>query len=249
VADLREVFADEDVNPVPIGVRLGNVVHLTHLTGADPAGGALAATAEAQMTQAHENLRRAVIAAGASIDAIAHVSFYVSDRAVLPAINPAWATLFPNDADRPTYKFMVAPLPAGCFVQLEAFAVAGNRRQLLSIPGVAHTNPIPMGVKIGNMIFSSRLLPYDAATGKPPADFAEQADHLFRNLRTFLAAGGALPSNITQARLFIADKAAWPSVKHHWNALFTTAERPVLHMVTYGTGTALQIYIEIIACL
>ncbi len=247
-SEVREVFGNEDIDPIPLGIRTGNLVHLTRVTGADPATGALGATVEAQMDQAHQNLRTAVQAAGGSIDNIAQVSFFLKDRTGLAAINPAWVTLFPNDDDRPTYKFMVAAgLPGDCLVQVEAFAVLGSRRQMIHIPGVAHTNPIPMAVKIGNMVFSSRVLPYDAATGAPPEAFAGQASHLFQNLRTVLATAGAAPANITQARLFIADKAAWPGVKHHWDALFGAAEQPMLHMVTYGTGTRLQIYMEIIA--
>jgi 2-iminobutanoate/2-iminopropanoate deaminase len=246
--ELCEVFSDEDIDPIPLGTRTGNLVHLTHITGADPASGALDAGIDAQMDQVHQNLKRAVEAADGSIDNIAQVSFFLKARTGLASINPAWIKLFPNDEDRPTYKFMVAPLLSGdCLVQVEAFAVLGSRRQVLHIPGVAHTNPIPMGVKIGDMLFSSRVLPYDAATGTPHKAFPDQARHLFQNLRTLLVTAGAVPANITQARLFIADKAQWPGAKHHWDALFGESEQPALRLVTYGTGTGLQIYIEVIA--
>lgn len=246
--DVREVFADQDRDPIPVGLRVGDLVHLSRISGADPGAGALAPDIDGQMHQAFRNLQAAVAAAGATLDEVAQVSIFVADRAHLQAINGPWVQLFPRDDDRPTYKFMVAPLPAGQLVQLEAFAVAGGRRQLVHVPGVTHTNPIPIGVKIGGMVFSSRILPYDPATGAPPEAFADQVRCLFANVRTFLTNAGAEPRHVTQARLFIHDKGDMPQVEPYLQDLFG-ADRPAVPVVTYGTGTRLQVYLELIASL
>ena len=247
---LHEVFGNEDTDPIPLGIRIGNVVHASRITGVDPVTGVLADGIDAQMAAVHQNVRQVVERAGGSIDNIAQVSFFVAQREYLQAINPPWVQLFPNDDDRPTYKFMVANLPAGVLVQAEMFAVLGARRELIHVPGVAHTNPIPMGVKIGGMVFSSRILPFEPATGKPPEGLAAQAEVVFGNLRTFLTNAGAEPRHISQAHIFIADKAEMPVIQQHWDQLFAgVAHRPVMHAVTYGAGTALQAYIEIVAVL
>lgn len=247
---IQEVFGNEDADPIPQGIRIGNVVHASRITGVDPTTGVLAEGIDAQMAAVHHNVRQVVERAGGSIDNVAQVSFFVSQREYLPAINPQWVQLFPNDDDRPTYKFMVATLPPGVLVQAEFFAVLGARRELIHVAGVAHTNPIPMGVKIGGMVFSSRILPFEPSTGKPPEGFAAQAAVVFGNLRTFLANAGAEPKHITQARIFIADKAEMPVVRQHWDQLFAgVSPQPVMHAVTYGAGTALQAYIEIVAVL
>ena len=153
MSTLSELFLGDDA--IPVGVRIDDVIHGLRIRGTDPAQGL-------------DNLEHVVEAAHASLDNVAQVSFFVKDPAQLREINPAWLKMFPNADDRPTYKFMTAAdLPSERPVHLEFFAVANQRRKLLHIPNVAHTNPIPMGVRIGNYVFSSRVLPYDPQTGQP----------------------------------------------------------------------------------
>lgn len=63
--------------------------------------------------------------------------------------------MFPDEQDRPPFRYLQAPLPPGVLLQLQAYAVLGGRRQVLSIPGVAHRDPMPLAVQIGPMGFSS----------------------------------------------------------------------------------------------
>lgn len=248
--DVREVFGNEDLDPLPLGIRVGDVLHASRITGVDLTTGKLAADADGQMATAFANLQHVVQSAGGSLDNVGQVSIFVKQRDDMKAINPAWVKMFPLDDDRPTYKFMVADLPGDRLVQLEAFAVIGARRQVLHIPNVAHTNPIPMGVKIGNMVFSSRILPYDSRTGQPAEGFEAQVEAVFANLNTFLKTAGAEPKHLTQARVFIADKAQMGTVEQQWARLYPAGTpRPTIHAVTYGAGTRLQAYIEVIASL
>ena len=48
---------------------------------------------------------------------------------------------------------------------MEAFALAGARRTVLQIAGVAHTNPIPMGVRIGWLVGGELYLDSGASYG------------------------------------------------------------------------------------
>jgi 2-iminobutanoate/2-iminopropanoate deaminase len=235
-----EVFGHID-DPMPVGVRVGDVLHLSGVTGL---GGD---DVDAQLTRAFDTLRGAVERAGASIDNIAQVSFFLRNRQDIPAINPPWVDVFPDERDRPTYKFMVAELPAGQLVQLEAFAVCGARRTVLHLPGVAHINPIPMGVRIGTMLFSSRVLPYDPATGKPPEGVDRQAECLFGNVRRLLDEGGMQGRHITQGRLFVADRGYVSVAQPHWRDLVAGASAPSLHVTPYSLAPALLVMLEIIA--
>ena len=244
-----EIFIAPDQDPIPVGIRVGNLVHASRITGADYENGQLGDGLERQLELAYGNMRRAVENAGGSTDNIAQVSFFLKRFDDRSAINHGWVKMFPNQDDRPTYKFMAADLPGEQLVQMEFWAVLGARRQVINIPGVAHTNPIPMGVKIGNMVFSSRILPFDPATGQPPQEFDAQSDALFHNVGAFLGAAGAQPSDVVQARLFVMDRALLPSVERRWNGLFPAgAQRPALHSVSYG-NPALQVYVELIAAL
>ena len=154
--------------------------------------------------------------------------------------------MFSDENDRPTYKFMVVEQEQP--VQLEAWAVKGARRRTLQIPNVAHTNPIPMGVRIGDMLFSSRVLPFDPATGRPADGPERQTEALFRNVRALLDAGEMKPENIVQGRFFLADPDYWPLAEQEWSNLVGAAPAlPALHITPYGQGTQLLIMLEVIA--
>jgi len=61
------------------------------------------------------------------------------------------------------------------------------RRKSIHIKGMEHGAPIPNGVVIGNMIFSSAISGKDAKTGVLSSDPDEQAEAMFRNLRLFMS--------------------------------------------------------------
>jgi 2-iminobutanoate/2-iminopropanoate deaminase len=230
---MREVFLRDQ--PIPVGSRIGDLVHGLRLAAPD--------------TQtALRDLTEVVESAGATLDNVAQVSFFVAQRDLLPTINPAWLQVFPSDADRPTYKFMTADLPSETPVQVEFFAVANQRRRLLHLPNVAHLNPIPMGVRIGRYLFSSRVLPYDPRTGQPPETSEQQAECLFDNVRALLAMGELQPAHITNARLFLADPADLPQVEPLWQALVQDAPRPPALQVTHYTlAPSLKVMLEFVA--
>ena len=63
-------------------------------------------------------------------------------------------------------------------------------RKSIHIPGMEHGAPIPNGVVIGNMIFSSAISGKDAKTGVLSN---EQAEAMFRNPRLFIEGAGGAP--------------------------------------------------------
>jgi 2-iminobutanoate/2-iminopropanoate deaminase len=243
------VFANQDVDPIPVGTLVGDLLHVNRISGRDPKTGALGEGIQAQLKNAYAGMKLAVENAGGSIDNIAHVSMYWADFATdREQMNPPWVEFFPNDDDRPTYKFMpAAHLPEGERIAFEFYAVLGQRRKLLAVDGVAHTNPIPLGVRIGSYLFSSRMLPYDPSTGAA-ADGAEmQASFLFANTDALLKTGGMAWSDVIYGRAFLADWAHQPLVDAQWAQAFPDAgKRPELNRVKYGGG-ALQVMLEVIA--
>jgi 2-iminobutanoate/2-iminopropanoate deaminase len=245
---MQELFGDQNVDPIPLGIRSGDLVHGLRITGRDSKTGKLGDGIEAQLKNAYDNMRICVENAGGTIDNIAQVSMFFADFAAdRGAMNPPWVEMFPKDDDRPTYKFMPATLPEGERIHFEFFAVLGEKRKTLAVEGVAHTNPIPLGVRIGRYLFSSRVLPYDPSTGQA-ADGAEaQAEHVFNNTSALLETGGLPWSDVAQGRAFLADPAHQKLVDSRWDSHFPNpASRPVLHRVRYGGG-ALQVMLEVIA--
>jgi 2-iminobutanoate/2-iminopropanoate deaminase len=104
-----------------------------------------------------------------------------------------------------------------------------------------------MGVRIGNYVFSSRVLPYDPDTGQPPDDVERQADCLFQNVRTLLNVGGAKPEHITQGRIFLLDPSTLRVAERAWKGMLGSAPPPGLHVTQYSLAPSLKVMLEFIA--
>lgn len=244
-----ELFMPQDVDPIPVGTRIGDLVHGLRVTGVHPETGELGAGVDGQLHNAYEQMRRCVEQQGGSLLNVAHLSMYFADlERGRESMNRPWMEAFPDEADRPTYKFMQANLPGERLVHLEFFAVLNHRRQVLEVPGVAHTNPIPLGVRMGPYLFSSRILPYDPSTGEPPGDAEAQARFVFENVTALLEAGDMSWPDVRQGRAFLAKPAHLRLVERLWAARFPDAPaRPALYALQYGGG-ALQVMLEVLAC-
>jgi 2-iminobutanoate/2-iminopropanoate deaminase len=244
------VFGNQEIDPLPVGTLVGNLLHVTRISGRDPQTGVLGDDIRVQLRNAYANMQLAVENVGGTLDNVAHVSMYWANWAEdREEMNPPWIEVFPDAADRPTYKFMPAlNLPQGERIAFECYAVLGARRKLLAVEGVAHTNPIPLGVRIGRYVFSSRMLPYDPSTGKAAESAEAQAQFLFANTAAMLAQGGMTWKDVVYARAFLADPTAQrPLIDELWQKAFPDAtKRPALTRVKYGGGP-LQVMLEVIA--
>ena len=241
-----EIQSPTPRDPVPLGVRIADIIYTGGIAGVDPATGQLGAGLEEQFDLAFANLRTAVEGAGGTIDNIGHVTFFTKDAAVRAGINRPWLAMFPNERDRPTYKFMDADLPGDRLVELQAFAVVGKRRQLLGIPGVAHGNPIPLGVKVGNLVFTSRILPTNRTTAKQGETPEEQARLVFENMATLLELAGAEPRHVSQVWLFVRDPAYLATIEAPWIKLFGDSA-PVRHPIQVDLPGKLLVMAEFTA--
>lgn len=233
---------------MPLGVRIGDVVYSSTIAGIDLETGQIPENIDEQFDLAFANMRTFVERAGARIENVAHVTFFLQHLPDRSGINRPWLEMFPNERDRPSYKFMEAQLAGLRRVQLQVFAVANSRRELLNIPGLAHGNPIPMGVKIGPYLFTSRILPADPATGKNGDGPDEQATLAFQNLHTLVQMAGGTPANVTQVWVFVKDPAHQRAVDAPWTRLFP-GEGPLRHEVTVDLPGNLLVMAECMAVL
>lgn len=244
---ISEIFAHAGTDPIPAGIRMGDLVHGASVSGEDPASGDIPDSLEAQIANAFRNMGGAITNAGGGLGNIAQVSVFFEDgRAGMPLLNAAWEETFPDADDRPTYKFITTPLVGRRQVQFEFFAVLNASRQVINLPVVAHTNPIPMGVRIGDYLFTSRVLPFSPETGKPGEDAAEQADFVFHNVGATLEAGGMGWDAVRQGRLFLSDMGGLPALRERWSSQFGGAARP-LHPIQYAVAPSLLVMLEVIA--
>ena len=109
--------------PIPMGVRLGNLVFSSGVMGKDPADDSLPPDAARQAELMFRNARTLLERAGATLDDVAHVTVYVKDNAYREHLNREWLKAFPDEHDRPARHTLLWDLPGGMLIQCELVAV------------------------------------------------------------------------------------------------------------------------------
>jgi 2-iminobutanoate/2-iminopropanoate deaminase len=245
--DVREIVIAGSMDPAPAGFRAGNLIYCGRLAGTDPENGELPEDLQSQIRNVFAAMKTAVERAGATMDNIARVSLFMRSLGDLQEVNKVWVEQWPNAEDRPTYKFLQAALAPGRHLEADFFAVAGSRRRTLAIEGVAHTNPIPLAVKIGSMLFSSRVLPSDVGKGQYGDTPERQAELSFKHAARLMELAGGSPAQISQIRAFVKEPGFRSFIDDQVRVMFADERRrPYVDVLHYPTSGPLQAMIEII---
>jgi 2-iminobutanoate/2-iminopropanoate deaminase len=124
------------------------------------------------------------------------------------------------------------------------------KRTSIHIPGMEHSAPIPNGVVIGNMIFSSAISGKDVETGALSPDADEQAEAMFRNLRRFMEKAGGNTDQVAHMTVFLREEKYRDSVNKAWLKMFPDDhDRPARHALKAELRGDVLFQIEIIAVL
>jgi 2-iminobutanoate/2-iminopropanoate deaminase len=241
---VREVFVRPEATPIPDAVCLGPL-----LFGGDFYGEG--DDFEGQLRSALEQMRATLSRAGLTLSAVGQVSVYMRDLNWKPILNQVWSEWFPDGNDRPPHKYV--PLDSDDdrrrLVQLQVLAVAEAQRRVLEIPGMAHGDPMSMGARLGNLVFSSRVVGTDTSTGKTPDDRRTQARMAFKNVRTLLEEAGGGLANLSQVNAFINDEAGRSATLQAWREIFAegSSVQPKLHFLNARLPGPTVVRLEVLA--
>jgi 2-iminobutanoate/2-iminopropanoate deaminase len=127
--------------------------------------------------------------------------------------------------------------------------MTARRPRSIEVPGVNHGSvPIPMGARVGNMLFSSGIAGKDPATNKVPPEAAEQARFAFQNLRTLLENGGATLEDVGHVTVFVKDESVRDAINAEWIKCFPDPhDRPARHTLVHELRGGVLLQLEIIA--
>lgn len=127
--------------------------------------------------------------------------------------------------------------------------MAKRKPRSINVPGLDHGHaPIPMGARVGNMIFSSGIMGRNAATGEIPDDASGQAKLVFENLRSLLEQAEATLDDVGHVTVFIRDDSVRDALNKEWLSCFPNPDdRPARHTLVHSLPGPLLIQIEIIA--
>ena len=126
--------------------------------------------------------------------------------------------------------------------------MAGKGRSI-HVEGVKHGAPIPMGARVGNMIFSSGIIGADPATGKVPDDLDSQCVFAFANMKTMLENAGGKLENIGSIKVYMKDRSQRESVNRPWLEMFPDEDdRPARSAIEYDAfPPGILVQLEVIA--
>jgi 2-iminobutanoate/2-iminopropanoate deaminase len=131
-------------------------------------------------------------------------------------------------------------------VQLMATAVLGAKREPLEIPGLSHKDPLPMGAKMGEFVFSAVIAPEDPKDGKLVVGALPQIDRCFENMKLMMKSAGGSDSGINHAWVFMKDFEYQPAMVERWVKDYPTfGDRPARKTLPYDLAGDTQIQVQI----
>jgi len=122
-----------------------------------------------------------------------------------------------------------------------------DKGRSIHVDGVQHGAPIPMGARVGNMIFSSGII--DPSTGKVPEDLDSQCVFAFANMKTMLENAGATTKNVGTIKVYMKDRSQRDAVNRPWLEMFPDEnDRPARHAIEYDAfPPGVLVQLEIVA--
>ena len=111
-------------------------------------------------------------------------------------------------------------------------------RRSIEIPTLSHANPLPVASRIGPLLVSSVVAPFDPGTRNVPKEVSAQIENLFTHVEAILAAGGATLDDVAKMTFFVTDIAHRELINEPWVKRFPDADhRPARHtQLTVGSG-------------
>lgn len=197
---------------------------------------------EEQFRAAFAELRRRLQAACATPDEIGRVTVFTPSRSQRPYINDPWLELFPTD-NRPARRTTHLPLADGVLVELEAVGIRGAARTCLEIEGVRHKDPLPMGVLLGDHLYSSAIVP-DVPGGQKALSGKEAIDQAFTNLQSLLAAAGGSERNVADVWVYLGRWDCHDDMVDRWVMAFPDEARRPTRKTFYYPLVEIQLQCE-----
>src|SRR5712691_2245669 len=113
-----------------------------------------------------------------------------------------------------------------------------------------HHQPIPVAVKIGQMVFSSALPGLDASTQSAPSEPEKQVELAFQHVRKVIELAGGTTEDIAKVVVYLEDMKYRELVNTDWVRMFPNEnDRPIRHTVKADLPSNFIIQLEMTAVL
>lgn len=227
-------------------VRAGNLIHVGGQMSLDAQGNVVGGDVATQTKNVFDALKRVLEAAGATMaDVVKHNVYFqcegddVAVQRFLDEVDRVRVPYFP-DPGPTTTETRVGLEKEGAMLLVDAWAIVGAKRELLSPPG--HWTwpkklPFVQGWKVGDLIFVSGQRSLDP-TGQPvgTGDIEIQTDHAFRNLDTMLIQGGGDRHSLMRQNTYFRFFGAGRDVTDYWEKMTNVRRRYMAVPSAAGAG-------------
>ncbi len=124
-----------------------------------------------------------------------------------------------------------------------------GRKRSIHVDGVTHgAAPIPMGARVGNIIYSSAISGKDPATNKLPESPRDQVKFAFANMKSLLANGGATLDHLVKVSVLLKDNELREAINEEWLACFPDPDdRPARHVSPTDLQHGMLLQLEVVA--
>lgn len=227
-------------------MRAGDIVFVGGQMSLDADGRAAGTDVTTQARNAFEALKRTLAAAGATMaDVVKHTVFFACRE------DDAAIGKFLEELDAVRTQYFTAPGPTtaevrcgldveGALLMVDAWAVVGGKREVLSPPGHFGRNrpgPFSHGIKVGDMIFVGAQRPLDRDGNLLGiGDIEVQTDEAFRNLNTMLEAGGGANTSLMRQNTYFRFFGEGPDVTEFWEKMTNVRRRYMSSPSAAGAG-------------
>lgn len=185
-------------------VRVGGMLFSSSITGVDPAGGTLSGDPAKQIAAAFGNLRGLLDQAGAGADELGLVTVCIAEGGNARHVDRCWQAGWPDARSRPALKINEYELPPGEMVQIQVVGASGQQRQPIELPGFSDS--LPLGVRMGSVVFSAPIDGRDPATGRRSDDRLTQMRQAFRNMESFVTRAGGSKADLIHVYIFVSGR-------------------------------------------
>jgi len=105
-----------------------------------------------------------------------------------------------------------------------------GRRRSIAVPGLSHLTAIPVATRIGPLIVSSVIAPFDPGTRDVPDTIDAQIANFFGHVGSMLDAAGATWDDVAKMSFWVAEPGHRAAIERPWLEHFPSAgSRPSRH--------------------
>jgi reactive intermediate/imine deaminase len=206
------------------GIDAGDYIYISG-QGPSRKDGSMPADFEAQATQALENVKSIVLAAGLTMDHVVYVQVYLEDVKNYQTLNAVFAKYFPHTPPaRAILGSARLPQPA---VEITAVAVRELSERRAVIPANYKTaEPYSPGILTRDRLFVSAMQGRDPQSGAVPDDPAAQVNLALEGLKAVVEAAGLKLSNMVFVNPYLTQKIPMERMNEEYARRFEFGNTP-----------------------